>query len=88
MVSSFRLSQSDERLLELAAKRSGKSRSQIVREAVQMYCKTLAAQPKRSLYDRLLESDFQPVDGLYPNLSSDKKLQRRLIGESFRKASR
>jgi hypothetical protein len=87
MVSSFRLTRLEEQLLARAAKRTGKSRSQLVREAVQVYCRKIVTGPRRSLYDRLMEAGFQSVEGRYTDLSSNKKLQRKLISDKVRQAS-
>lgn len=83
MVSSFRLTDADEKLLDLASKRTGKSRSELVRAAVQSYCRNLVSGPKRSLLDRLTDSGFKPEKGRYTNLSSNKTLQRKLLSEKF-----
>ena len=87
MVSSFRLNDEDEKLLNRIAKKTGKSRSQLVREAIQTYCSGLTTQTKRSLYDRLIESGFKPAKSKYTDLSANKDLQRKLIGEKVSKNS-
>lgn len=86
MVSSFRLTNVEERLLEVAVRRTGKSRSEIVRLAVQSYCQQLIDSAGQTPYERLMSSGFEPVDLGETDLSYNKKKQRRLINERLSKS--
>ncbi len=88
MVSSFRLTTNEERLLQLAASRTGKSRSEIVRKAVQTYCRQLLDSEGQTPYERLMASGFKPVDLGETDLSYNKEKQRRLIHERLSKSNR
>ena len=88
MVSSFRLSDNEERLLDLLSRRTGRSRSEIVRQAIQMYYKKLAEENSRSSYDRLVESGFEALSSGIGDLSYNKEKQRKIILERLKKNHR
>lgn len=88
MVSSFRLSEKEERLLENLSKTTGKSRSEIVRLAIQMYHENQVEESSRSSYDRLVAAGFQPLSSGIGDLSHNKAKQRKIILERLKKNHR
>lgn len=88
MVSSFRLNDKEEKLLSLLSRRTGKSRSEIVRQAIRNYYLQVNKESQRSSYDRLMESGFTPLDSGIGDLSTNKVKQRKIILERLKKNNR
>jgi len=88
MVSSFRLSNKEEQILQLLSKRTGKSRSDIVRAAIQNYYASLSSSQNKSSYDRLMDSGFKPISSGVGDLSHNKEKQRKIILERLKKDNR
>jgi metal-responsive CopG/Arc/MetJ family transcriptional regulator len=89
MVSSFRLTDKEEKLLTTLARRTGQSRSELVRKAIEEYGAKLIAQGGRSSLDRLMESGFEPIaSGGDTDLSTNKEKQRKIILEKLTKRRR
>ncbi|HEY9788184.1 MAG TPA: ribbon-helix-helix protein, CopG family [Candidatus Obscuribacterales bacterium] len=81
MNTSLRLSEELNSLLNNAVLKTGKKRSQIIREALETYCLALDLQSEGSLYDRLIAGNWEPVKTGISNLSTDKDLLRRRVRE-------
>ena len=88
MVSSFRLTGEEEKLLALLSRRTGKSRSELVRLAIEQYGKGIIANGERSSLQRLVEAGFKPISlGGPKDLASSKDRQRKIIIEKLKKGS-
>jgi hypothetical protein len=84
VVSSFRLTEREEKLLAVLARRTGKSRSELVRLAIEEYGAKLISKDERSSLDRLIEAGFRPLPlGGSSDLSSNKPKQRKIILEKL-----
>lgn len=81
MNTSLRLSQQLHVLLNKAVLKTGKKRSQIIREALESYCLAITQEPEGSLYDKLAAGNWRTIKTGVGNLSTDKELLRRRIRE-------
>jgi metal-responsive CopG/Arc/MetJ family transcriptional regulator len=82
MATSFRADDELEDLLQCAIKRTGQTRSHLIREAVSKYCTEIVAASDKSPYERLMEVGFKPIqDNDAPDLASNKDERRRRLRE-------
>lgn len=81
MNTSLRLGHQLNTLLNKAVLKTGKKRSQIIREALEAYCLDITEEPAGSLYDKLLAGNWKPIKSGIGNLSTDKELLRRRVNE-------
>jgi predicted transcriptional regulator len=88
MTSSFRMNEELEQLLDRAAQASGKTRSDIVREAVEGYCLQVISSRHKSWQDILVASGFKPIKSGVKNLARDKNKLRKVIREKAGRRSR
>jgi predicted transcriptional regulator len=86
MPSSYRFDRDLDRLLTQAASVTGKSRSQLVREAVASYSTKVLQVKSKSWGDALDRSGFKPISTRVGDLASNKKrLGRMLIDKANRR---
>ena len=81
MVTSLRLNEELERLLNAVVQRTGHTQSDVIRVAVKKYCLELLNQSKYSLYDKLTDSNFRPLELNSTDLSTNKETLRRQLRE-------
>lgn len=79
MVTTFRTSADLEMLLDQAAKRTGKARSEIIREAIGIYCRALLKDDNKTWFDELSSSDFQPVRSGKKDLATNPDHLKRAL---------
>ena len=85
MATSFRFSAEEMKRLEYLSKKTGKSKAQIVKQAIDSLYEREIQKAKRSLLDCLTEGGFQPTDLDWGDLSTNKDLQRQIIRERLAK---
>jgi predicted DNA-binding protein len=88
MATSFRFPPEKMSRLELLAKRLGKSKAQVVLQAIDKLYESELQVSKRSLLDQLQEGGFEPTDADWGDLSSNKQRQRQVIREKLSKKNR
>jgi predicted DNA-binding protein len=79
MATSFRLPAEHLRRLEYLANRLGKSKAQVVKEAIDLLYERHCQSSKRSALDRLIEGGFQPAAIDLGFDAADKAAQRKVI---------
>lgn len=70
-----------ERLLDSAARATGKSRSEIIREAISLYCELLLNKDRLSKYDMLAQGKFEPLNSGLHDLSVSPKRLKLVMSE-------
>lgn len=79
MATSFRLPEEQTRRLNRLAKRLGISKAQVVKLAIDKYYELEIGSSKRTAFDRLAESGFQPISSELGFSSEDETAQREII---------
>lgn len=87
MSTAFRMSPELEKLVQAACDSVGKSRSEIIRLALEKYCLELTKEKQLSWYDVLKSSDFKPIRSGRSDLSTNKELLRKRIVERAKRRS-
>ena len=82
MSTTFRMPKELEKRVQLVCDTIGKSRSEVIRAAIEKYCGQFAANHDVSWLDVLEGSGFQPLQSGIKNLSQRKDLLRKKIIES------
>jgi predicted DNA-binding protein len=88
MATSFRLSSEHMKRLEYLSNRLGKSKAQVVKEAIDKLYDEHSQRSKRSALDRLLEGGFQPLTVKLDFEARDVAAQRRVIRAKISEKSR
>jgi predicted DNA-binding protein len=82
MATSFRLDDELESLLQYTIERTGRKRSQLIREALSKYCAEIVEDIKKGPYERLVASNFEPVGFIdQSNLASNTRERRKRLRE-------
>lgn len=83
MIASIRMSKNLEQKIEQASRATGKSKSNLVREAVETYCDQLLAKETKfaTLYDWWLSQNLEPAATGIADLSTNKDRLRRTMSE-------
>ena len=81
MNTSIRLTPELDALLNEAVLKTGKKRSEIIREALETFCLSLAQQSEVSLYQKLKDSHWRPIRSGRSDLSTNKELLRKRMRE-------
>ena len=88
MATSFRLPAEHMGRLNYLAKRLGKSKAQVVRQAIEQYYDEHMQKSQRSALDNLLEGGFQPIPIDLGDLADNEVKQRQVIRAKLTKKSR
>jgi len=88
MATSFRLNPEHIQKLQYLADRLGKSKAQVVKEAIEMFYDQQAQRSKRSALDLLTDSDFTALDERLECDAADEDGQRRIIRAKISKKNR
>ncbi|HEY9784939.1 MAG TPA: ribbon-helix-helix protein, CopG family [Candidatus Obscuribacterales bacterium] len=89
MATSFRLDDELERMLEDAIKRTGLTRSQVIRSALSKYCAEILSETEGTPYERLLAAGFRPIDdNEQPDLAGNRGERRRRLADRARADNR
>lgn len=81
MMPTLRLAKDLEALIDNAAYATGKSRSEIVRAALEQYCRQIFSKSKMSVYDKLVASGYKPIAIGPGDLSTNKERLKTKIRE-------
>ena len=83
MVTSLRLPQELDLLLDAVSKQMGQTRSEVIRAAIEKYCREVTSESTYSMYDRLMQAGFRPgkSNSKDRDLASNKEKQRKIISE-------
>jgi hypothetical protein len=88
MIQTLRVDKDLNALIGGAASAVGKTRSEIIRIAIEQYCRQVLADNKKSAYDKLVEGGFEPLVIGPADLSTNKERLRTNIRERFKRSSR
>lgn len=86
MVTTFRTSADLEDLLSMAATKTGKARSEIIREAVGRYCRELLKEDKQTWFDELSGSGFKPIRSGKKDLATNPDHLRRAMTDAAKRS--
>lgn len=85
MATSFRFPPEKMNRLELLSKRLGKSKAQVVLQAIDKLYEEELEVSKRSLWDQVQEGGFEPANLDWGDLSTNKQRQKQVIREKLSK---
>lgn len=88
MATSFRFTPDETKKLEYLARRLGKPKAQVVKQALNMFYEQETKHPKRSTWDRLIEGGFEPIEVDLGFDCADVDKQRQIIHERITKKYR
>ncbi|HIA52686.1 MAG TPA: ribbon-helix-helix protein, CopG family [Candidatus Melainabacteria bacterium] len=86
VVTTFRTTADLEELLSQAARRTGKARSEIIREAIGVYCRELLKDDKQTWFDELSSSHFQPIRSGKKDLATNPDHLRKAMRDAARRS--
>jgi predicted DNA-binding protein len=88
MIASVRMSRELEKRLTEASKITGKNTSDLVREAVELYCDQLLSDRFETLYDAFQAQNFPRASTGIGTLSTDKRHLKKVMNEAAKRRSR
>lgn len=86
MTTTFRANKDLEELLKMAARITGKRRSELIREAVDSYCRQIVQREKQTWFDVLQQSGFEPIRSGVTDLGTNREHLRKAMDERLKRS--
>jgi hypothetical protein len=88
MIQTLRLDDDLNSLVASTAKALGSTRSEVIRSAIDQYCRQVLAESKNSIFDKIVSSGFGPLAVGPGDLSTNKKRLKARIRERHKTGHR